>query len=175
MAIRADLFEELGRFNDRFFIYHEDVELGWRAHMRGLRVLMNPKADVYHDYEFVRNPRKLYLLERNRLVFVVSSFSLRMLALLAPLLIVTELGMLALALREGWAKDKLAGWAWCVRNARWLARHRRETQRLRRVPDRELASFMTPVLAPQMMPLPRIAAAANPVMAAYWKLVRRLL
>ncbi len=175
MAIRAELFEELGRLNDRFFIYHEDVELGWRAHMRGLRVLMNPAADVYHDYEFVRNPRKLYLLERNRLVFVLSSFSGRTLAVVAPLVLAAEVAMLVLAIREGWWRDKLASWAWCARNAGWVARHRRETQRLRRVPDRELARLLTPEIAPAMISVPAVIRAANPLLRAYWALARHAL
>src|SRR5436309_1674819 len=81
-----------------------------RARLRGLRVAITPAADVYHDYDFDRNPAKRYLLERNRLIFVLTTYSSRMLAVLAPVLIATELGLLVLALREGWARDKVAGW-----------------------------------------------------------------
>ena len=175
MAVRRELFEELGGFTDELFLYQEDLVFGWRVRLRGLRVVVNPAADVYHEYEFARNPGKQYLLERNRLVFVLSSYSPRLLALLAPVLVSTELGMLALALREGWARDKAAGWAWLVRNRRWLRRHRRETQALRRVPDRELARFLSPVVAPGMIPVPAPIRLANPLMRAYWRLVRRAL
>jgi len=83
--------------------------------------------------------------------------------------------MAALALREGWLRDKARGWAWLARNARWLVRHRRETQRLRRVPDRELARFLTPVLDPAMLALPAAVRVVNPLVSAYWSLARRLL
>ena len=56
MAIRRELFEELGGFTEELFMYQEDLELGWRARLRGLRVVVNPGADVYHEYEFGRNP-----------------------------------------------------------------------------------------------------------------------
>jgi GT2 family glycosyltransferase len=175
LATRADVFRELGGFTDELFMYQEDLELSWRARLRGLRVVVNPRADVYHDYRFEPDRRKRYLLERNRLVFVLSSFSPRLLAVLAPVLASAELAILALAVREGWAREKLAGWAWLARNARWLARHRRETQGLRRVSDRELAGLLTPVLDPGMASLPRLANAGNRLLSRYWSLARRAL
>ena len=175
MAIRRELFEELGGFTEELFMYTEDLELGWRVRLRGLRVVVNPAADVYHEYEFGRNPGKEYLLERNRLVFVLSAYSPRLLFLLAPVLASTEAAMLVLAVKEGWAKDKLAGWGWLLRHAGWLRRHRRETQRLRRVRDRELAGFLSPVVAPAMRSVPAPVRAVNPLVARYWSLVKKAL
>ena len=117
MAMRAGDFRKLGGFTDALFLYQEDLELAWRARMRGLKVVMNPRADVYHDYDFERNDAKRYYLERNRLVFVLSAFSGRMLALLSPVLVAAELGTAALAAREGWLTEKARGWAWLARTA----------------------------------------------------------
>jgi GT2 family glycosyltransferase len=175
MAIRREVFEELGGFTEKLFMYQEDLILGWRVRLRGLRVVVAPGADVYHEYDFARHASKHYLLERNRLVFVLSSYSPRLLLLLSPVLLSTEAALLALALKEGWARDKLAGWGWLIRNARWLRRHRRETQRLRRVRDRELADYLSPTLAPAMIPVPSPVRAINPLVARYWKLVKKAL
>jgi GT2 family glycosyltransferase len=175
MAILADTFRTLGGFTDELFMYQEDLLLGWKARLAGLRVVIEPGADVYHDYEFGRNVAKHYLLERNRLVFVLSSYSPRLLLVLSPVLLSTELAMTVLAAREGWFRDKLRGWAWCARNVRWLARQRRETQRLRRVPDRELAPLLSARLSPAMISVPAAATAANRLVEAYWRLARRAL
>jgi GT2 family glycosyltransferase len=175
LAIRSRLFHELGEFTDRFFLYHEDVELGWRARMRGLRVVVDPAADVYHDYEFSRNARKNYFMERNRLVFVLSAYSPRLLLVLSPVLVSAEVALVLLAAKEGWLGDKLAGWAWCARHARWLRRHRAETQRLRRVPDRVLARRLTPVIDPAAVGVPLAARVANPLVKAYWAVARQAL
>jgi GT2 family glycosyltransferase len=175
MAIRREVFEELGGFTEKLFMYQEDLILGWRVRLRGLRVVVAPGADVYHEYDFARHASKHYLLERNRLVFVLSSYSPRLLLLLSPVLLSTEAALLALALKEGWARDKLAGWGWLIRNARWLRSHRRETQRLRRVRDRELADYLSPTLAPAMIPVPSPVRAINPLVARYWKLVKKAL
>jgi GT2 family glycosyltransferase len=175
MAIRRDLFRELGGFTEELFMYLEDSELGWRARLRGLRIVVVPGADVYHDYEFGRNPAKVELLERNREIFVLTAYSLRLLLLLAPVLAATELAMLAVAARQRWFRGKLGGWWWCVGHARWVVRHRRESQRLRRVSDRELARFLVPSLDPRMIELSRMISPANALTRAYWSFVRRLL
>ena len=175
LTIRRELFRELGGFTAELFMYLEDLELGWKARLRGMRVVVDPGADVYHEYEFSRNADKLALLERNRLVFVLSAYSPRLLVLLAPLLAGVELAMVTLALRQGWLRGKLGGWWWCMRRAPWLVRHRRETQRLRRVPDHDLVRFLTPVLDPKMLPLPPGTAVANRVFSAYWTLVSKAL
>ena len=175
MAIRAELFRELGEFTEELFMYQEDLELGWRTHLHGLRVVVTPGADVYHEYEYGRNVQKHYLLERNRLVFVLSAYSGRLLAVLAPVLVAGELSMLALSAKEGWWRDKLAGWGWCVRHAGWLLGHRRETQRLRRVRDRELANLLTPVIDPAMIAVPKPVGAMNRLVAWYWSIARRAL
>jgi GT2 family glycosyltransferase len=175
LAIRRELFEQLGGFTEELFLYHEDLELGWRARMRGFRIVLDPAADVLHDYEHGRNPTKYYFMERNRIVFVASAYSVRLLLLLAPVLLAAELGLTAVSVRERWFRAKAAGWRWCLENGGWILRHRRRLQRERTVRDRELAAHLTPVLEPTMIELPRAVRIVNPLLAGYWALVRRLL
>jgi GT2 family glycosyltransferase len=175
LAIRRELFEEVGGFTPELFMYLEDTELGWRVRLHGLQVVADPAADVFHEYEFGRNPEKLAQLERNREIFVLTAYSLRLLLLLLPLLAATEVAMLVVASGQGWFTGKLGGWWWCLRNAGWLVRHRRATQRLRRVRDRELARFLSGTIDPKMMALPRGAALANAITERYWRVARRLL
>ncbi|MDX6486573.1 MAG: hypothetical protein QOF43_1726 [Gaiellaceae bacterium] len=173
LAIRADLFRELGGFTEELFLYQEDLELCWRARLRGLRVVLEPGADVLHDYVLERpGRRKEYYLERNRLVFVLTAYSGRLLALLAPVLLAVELGIVVVAIRGGWSRDKARGWAWLLRNRTWVARHRESVQATRRVPDRELAVLLTPALDPRMLELPAGAGLVNALVSAWWRAVR---
>jgi GT2 family glycosyltransferase len=175
MALRTDVFQELGGFHDEFFLYQEDVQLGWRAQMSGRRVVYSSAADVYHDYDFERHGKKRYFMERNRIAFLGTCFSARTLLLLAPVLLITEVMMLLLAARQGWFKDKLAGWMWLVRNGRKLLRRRRETQRGRLVRDRDLAGLLTAVVNPGNLRVPMLMRALNPLLVGYWVVVRRAL
>ena len=173
MAIRRDLFHELGGFTDELFMYVEATELGWRTHLHGLRVVVDPGADVYHaEYEFGRNPRQDRAAERtaDRADSLVLG-----LILLAPVLAATELAILVLAAKQRWLGGKLGGWWWCLSHPAWLSRHRRETQRLRRVRDRELARFLVASLDPQMIPVSWMITPANRLIRKYWSLIRRLL
>ncbi len=172
-AIRSDLFRELGGFTEELFLYQEDLELCWRARLAGRRVVVEPGADVLHDYVLERpERRKEYYLERNRLIFVLTAFSGRLLFLLAPVLLAVEAGIALVALRQGWLREKARGWAWLARNTSWLAAHRRQTQALRRVPDRELARFLAPAVDPRMLELPRGVAVLNGLVSAWWRAVR---
>jgi len=175
LAIRRETFEALGGFTPDLFMYQEDVELSWRAHLNGLRVVVDPAADVLHEYDFGRHTTKLALLERNRLIFVLTAYSVRLLLLLGPMLALGELAMLALAARRGWFRGKLGGWWWLMRHPRWLVRHRRETQRLRRVRDRQLARFLTPTLDPKVASVPRGIGFLNRLLVPYWSVVRKAL
>jgi len=67
---RAD-YLALGGFDPAYVIYHEDVELAWKAWRAGRRVLHVPEAVVYHKGGALMgrpdSPRRLYLSQRNRL------------------------------------------------------------------------------------------------------------
>jgi len=49
-AYRASLFTEAGIFDENFFAYYEDIDLAFRARLRGYRCLYVPRAVVYHHY-----------------------------------------------------------------------------------------------------------------------------
>jgi GT2 family glycosyltransferase len=175
LAIKRETFHALGGFTGELFMYQEDVELSWRAHLAGLRVVVDPGADVFHEYDFGRHETKIALLERNRLIFVLTAYSFRLLLVLGPVLALGELAMLALAARRRWFRGKLGGWWWLVRHPRWVVRHRRRTQRLRKVRDRELARFLTPTLDPEVASVPRGIGFLNRLLVPYWSVVRRAL
>jgi hypothetical protein len=50
LAIRRDVFEEIGGFDDLHFpLYCNDVDLSWRVRMTGRRAIHVPDAPVFHD------------------------------------------------------------------------------------------------------------------------------
>jgi GT2 family glycosyltransferase len=172
-AVRTSTFRELGGFTERLFLYQEDLELCWRLWQRGLRVVVEPGADVWHDYVLERpGRRKEYFLERNRLAVVLTAYSGRLLLLLLPVLLLVEAGIVLVAAREGWLREKAAGWAWLVRERAWLAAHRGRLQRERVVADRSLARLLTAELRPQMLAPPPGLGVLNAAVAAWWRLSR---
>ena len=176
MVMRRDRFLELGGFTDELFMYHEDAELSLRCWLRGWSVRYTADAVALHDYEFGRNPRKLYFLERNRLILVLTCYSTRMLALLALPLVVYEIGMIAVALGQGWGREKVDGWMWIARHRGWIGKRRREVQAERRVSDSAIRRlFAARFAGAAQFPMPRALEPANRLLGAYWRAVSRLL
>jgi GT2 family glycosyltransferase len=174
-ACRREVWDELGGLTEPLFAYCEDAELSLRAWQRGLRVEYVPSAVVEHRYDFDRHPDKFRLLERNRLVLVLTCFGPRHLALVAPGLVALEAAMLGYALRHGWLRAKLGGYRWLWRRRRWLVHRRAEVQRQRTVSERELAPVFSDRLAAGNVPFPAALAPLDGLLAAYWRLVRRFL
>jgi GT2 family glycosyltransferase len=83
---RAELLGDVGLFDESFFAYCEDEDLGLRARWAGWGCRYVPDAIVYHKYSATAgaySPRKAYLVERNRLWTVAKNFPVRD-ALLSP-------------------------------------------------------------------------------------------
>jgi GT2 family glycosyltransferase len=155
MAIARSTWDRVGGFCDRYFAYHEDAELSLRCWQQGLQVVFVPEAVVVHHYEFSRNPDKLYLLERNRALFVLTLYETRTLLLLAPLLLLFEAAVAAAAVAGGWGGRKADGWRWLVRNHRWIGKTRRRLQSVRTVSDADLLHLFSTRLRPGHFALPR--------------------
>ena len=47
--VRRLAFESVGGFDERYFMYLEDVDLCWRLHRAGWRVRYEPDAEVVHE------------------------------------------------------------------------------------------------------------------------------
>lgn len=168
-------WRRLGGFDEAYFAYHEDAELSLRTWRVGQRVVCVPDAVGVHRYEFSRNAFKFYLIERNRLMLLATVWSGRALVLLAPPLLALECAMLTLGLRQGWAREKVRGWAWLWRHRSHL-RNRRQVLRAERcVPDKRWMAMLTPTLEPAAMDLPPGTEVLNALMRAYWGAIQRLL
>lgn len=174
-VIRRELWQRLGGFAPEYFAYHEDTELSLRLWRQGLSVQYVPDAVVLHHYEFSRNDRKYYLVERNRLITLITTYQTRSLLLLAPMLAVTEAAMLAAALAGGWVRPKARGWAWLWRHRGWVRARRRELQRERQVPDRQIADLITARFDATNVAAPPGIGVFNAIAGAYWRLVRPFL
>jgi GT2 family glycosyltransferase len=74
---RRAMLDEIGGFDEDFFLYSEDTDLGLRARWAGWKCLYVPDAVVDHRYSHSAgraSPLKAYFVERNRLFVVLKSF-----------------------------------------------------------------------------------------------------
>lgn len=173
MLVRTSAFERLGGFHPAIFMYHEDVDLCWRARLAGLAVLFCPEATVLHDYEFDGGPGKWQWLEEGRLIAVLSNFESRTLLLLSPLLLATEFATLAAASAGGWLGSKFRAWNTVWRKRRQIRLWRQKVAALREVPDRDLLPEFTEVVATPALDSAVVRLGSGPQIA-WARVVRRL-
>ncbi len=66
---RRSMLQETGLFDEQFFSYGDDADLGLRARWRGWKCAYAPEARVYHRHSSSLgkySPEKAFLVERNR-------------------------------------------------------------------------------------------------------------
>jgi GT2 family glycosyltransferase len=171
LAIPRAEWERCGGFADAFFMYQEDVDLSLRLRLAGGRLGIEPAAAVEHDYEFGKGPDKWRLLERNRWATVVRCYPGRLLILLAPALLATELALLAVATAGGWLPQKLAAAGEGLRALPRLLRERRAVQASRTIPAAEFAAWLTPDLDSPFLGRAGRSLPLRAALRAYWQLV----
>lgn len=49
MIFRSDVFREIGGFDEKFFLYYEDVDICWRLRQKGYEIKLIPSVEVIHD------------------------------------------------------------------------------------------------------------------------------
>jgi N-acetylglucosaminyl-diphospho-decaprenol L-rhamnosyltransferase len=170
MVIRRGIWEQSGGLDREYFMYGEDLDLGLRLWLAGHRVGLVPDARVTHSYEFEKGSEKWFWLERNRWRTVLSVYPLALLALVMPALLMAELGLLAVAAREGWLRPKLRAQAAAIAALPRTVARRRQVQMTRRVDAAGFAGHLTASLDS-----PYLAAADRGWLRApqafYWRLV----
>jgi len=79
---RKDMLDEIGLFDEGYFMYIEDVDLGLRGRLAGWKCFYVPTAIVYHHYSGssgAYSPFKVFLVERNRVLTIFKIFPLTLL------------------------------------------------------------------------------------------------
>jgi GT2 family glycosyltransferase len=88
MAIWRKVFLDVGGFDDDYFAFYEDVDLGWRLWLAGHRVRYAPRSVVRHKHHGTSSrvaPERLALLyERNALMTIYKNYDDRNLQAIWP-------------------------------------------------------------------------------------------
>ncbi len=100
---RKQMLDEIGGFDEDFFAYADDAELGLRGRLAGWGAVYAPRAIAYHRVGSSLgrySKRRLFLIERNRLWLVAKLFPLRLWPA-APVFFALRAAATALSARKG--------------------------------------------------------------------------
>ncbi len=176
VLFKREVLEKAGLFDEEFWMYNEDQDLGWRIWLAGFRCVLALEAVVYHKYEFHRSASKYYWLDCNRIIAVVKNYHWLTLILITPACLVMELGLIIFSLKSGWFKEKIKVWKYFFTPKNWvyLWRARRETQRLRKIKDSDIIDMISGRIWYQEIDDVKLRL-INPFFAVYWRIVRKVI
>lgn len=175
MMIRCEVWDRLSGFAENFFAYYEDVEFSIRVWQSGLSVIFVPTAIVYHDYQFSANKSKLWLLDRNRILTLLTVYEWRTIIALAPLLFLQEIGFIGVSASQGWFKDRVRSIWLIMRDLRALHQRRKVILDHRSKSDASYIWRFATTVAPGNYSLPKLLIWTQAPLRIYWQLVMRLL
>ena len=110
---RRSVFDEIGLFDEMHFAYLEDIDVCWRAKIRGYHVRYCPKAVVYHVGSGTSgskyNPFKVRLAARNNVYLNYKNLPLAQLLVNLPGIVAGAAVKYAFFRKIGFGQEFLAG------------------------------------------------------------------
>jgi len=155
LASSADAFQSLGGFDERFFMFAEDIDYCWRALVAGHDVVVAPSAVVWHtgggstpggyatESGLATTRFRLGLRERNTLAMLIKCYGRTGLCAAVPAYLLQTLAtvLVLLALRRPrTALDLLTGLRWNARELPRTLELRAAAQAARRRRDRDVVA-----------------------------------
>lgn len=176
MFIRVSLLETIGGLFPETFMYHEDVDVCWRARLAGFEIGYAEDSVMYHRYEFSRSIKKFYWMERNRHVTNLVNYRLATLLLIALPMLVMELGTFGFAIKSGWWKEKIRVWLYFLQASTWVIiwKRRKSVQSFRVSSDRAMLEQMVGTIEAQEIENPIVTYLVNPILSVYFSLVKAI-
>jgi GT2 family glycosyltransferase len=101
---RRAMFDEIGLFDEDFFLYMEDVDLAFRGRLAGWKCIYVPTARVFHVHcgtTGYRSSLSIYYGNRNLIWYIIKNFPFRTLLLCSPWIIGRNLADIPYYLLQG--------------------------------------------------------------------------
>jgi GT2 family glycosyltransferase len=140
-AYRRSMLEDIGFLDDDFFMISEDVDLSFRAQLRGYHCWMIPGATVYHRYSasISKFPeRQAFLMQRNSEFVYFKNMPTGLLVGFLPARLLYELAATAYAFKVGSGNAFLKAKIDAFCQLRKVLRKRQQIQRRRTVTNTQL-------------------------------------
>ncbi len=172
-----EVIDKIGYYDEEYWMYHDDLEMGWRARLAGYKIYLAPESVVYHKYEFSRSIRMLYYMERNRYLSILHYYRWPTLVLISPAILAMELGMILYSIPGKWFLVKMRSNLYFLNPFNWIKifRKRGMVKKVRNRKDREvMISFQGRIMF-QEIDNPVLKYLANPILDLYWNIIKKII
>jgi hypothetical protein len=172
-----EVIDKIGCYDEEYWMYHDDVEMGWRVKLAGYKIYLAPKSRVYHKYEFSRSVRMLYYMERNRYLAMFHYYTYPTLILLFPAIVAMEAGMILYSVPGKWfgVKMKVCFYFWKPSTWFKIMRKRKRVNALRVTKEKDIIKSFEGRVLFQEIANPVLKYVANPAFNVYWKVIQKII
>ncbi|MGA2682125.1 MAG: glycosyltransferase family 2 protein [Candidatus Bathyarchaeia archaeon] len=157
MMIKAELLRKIGFFDEKYFMFAEDLDLCWRVQLAGYKITVNKTAKIYHasgasilggvikTTSYETNVRRVFLRERNTLRTLIKNYDLSNMFKTVPLyvaLLIFESVFWMCVLKPNTSQNILKAIFWNFKSLPDTFRYRAAVQQIRKISDREIVKKM---------------------------------
>ena len=142
----SKILKKIGNFDPFLFAYHDDLDLGWRARILGIKSYYVFKSIVYHPlegYSFKLNGFKMYLLERNRIYCILKNYSTGSIIRIGFILLLVDLLVTIYLLKKRFFWVKIKANLNIIRNIKKIQKNKKIIQENRNLSDKEVMDFFS--------------------------------
>ncbi len=145
LLVDRKAWKDIGPFDERYFMYAEDLDWCWRARLKGYKIIYVPTSRVYHQWRGSREPQMTYMLERHWLSTFIKNCEIKTLVSLLPRLIGLKFLKTLWLVQRGKPAEKTAvakALLWNLINFRVTWTKRSLVQASRKLSDADLRNLM---------------------------------
>jgi len=141
---KTEIIKKIGLFDPFIFLYHDDLDLGWRATQLGIKSFYAPKSKIYHagSYNYKWSAKKFYWLERNRHYCLLTHYSKKTFYKMLPAIILVEIMILIFYISKGFVKMKFKAYIDILKNLKHIKKKYKEIESKKIISDSELIKRM---------------------------------
>jgi len=134
------VLKKVGLFDPFIFLYHDDLDLGWRASQLGIKSYYVPTSLIYHaeSYSLKWNAEKFYWLERNRKYCILTHYSKQTYSKIFPTLLAVDFFVWMFYLTKGFLGSKIRAELDIIKNRKAIKTKYEELESKKIVSDKEM-------------------------------------
>lgn len=140
----SSVLEKVGLLDPFLFLYHDDLDLGWRAAQLGVKSFFVPSSTIYHaeSYFLKWSAKKFFWLERNRKYCLLTHYSKDTYNKMLPSLILVDIMVWFFYLYKGFLTTKIKAELDILKNKEQISKKYQELENKKIVPDKEFVKYL---------------------------------
>ncbi len=176
LFVPSSIFKNVGLLDPFIFLYHDDLDFGWRAAQLGIKSYYVPSSVIYHAESYLLrwNAEKFFWLERNRKYCLLTHYSKETYAKMRSSLFLVDLCVWMFYLSKGFLVAKIKAELDIYRNREAIKIRYNQLEKIKTVSDKELIKkFSDEIFVPKNVSEPIFNQLFNNILSALSKKVKK--